>query len=258
MFPESMAEQLYSDCIFTSEMKETVLVQLTKFAKSRNWIFYQRGGVRLSICLSSVKKNNQSHLALQLRQEDDWTLRQTNDSQSPAPHSKQNVKAPLKKFTQLCMLDLEGNVYVTANLCENVVQIHIRQYEKGNSKPYPTKKGIVMSLMEWSMLENFLNGMEEAVKNYSTRQIDETWYLGSNLYATASKKYPLLDLRHYWKPNPNGNMLPTTKGVKLNRRKLENLKKCNFSHSRVHSPGFCRVSMPSIISDWYAIFGRTS
>lgn len=177
-----------------------------------------------SVC-QALKKNNQSHLALQLRQEYDWTLRQTNDSQSPAPHSKQNVKAPLKKFTQLCMLDLEGNVYVTANLCENVVQIHIRQYEKGNSKPYPTKKGIVMSLMEWSMLENFLNGMEEAVKNYSTRQIDETWYLGSNLYPTASKEYPLLDLRHYWKPNPNGNMLPTTKGVKLNRRKLENLKK---------------------------------
>lgn len=34
-FPESVAEQLYSDCIFTSEMKETVLVQLTEFAKSR-------------------------------------------------------------------------------------------------------------------------------------------------------------------------------------------------------------------------------
>lgn len=133
----------------------------------------------------ALEKTNQSHLALQLRQEDDGTLRQTNVSQSPAPHSKQNVKAPLKKVTQLCMLDLGSNVYGTANLCENVVQIHIRQYEKGNSKPYPTKKGIVMSLMEWSMLENFLNGMEEAVKNYSTRQIDETWYLGSNLYATA-------------------------------------------------------------------------
>lgn len=63
------------------------------------------------------------------------------------------------------------------------------------------------------MLENFLNGIEEAVKNYSTRQIDETWYLGSNLYAIASKEYPLLDLRHYWKPNPNGDMDPTTKGV---------------------------------------------
>lgn len=111
------------------------------------------------------------------------------------------------------MLDFGGNVYVTANLCGNVVQIHIRQYEKGNSKPYPTMKGIVMSLMELSMLENFLNGIEEAVKNYSTRQInetvknystrqiDETWYLGSYLYATASKEYPLLDLRHYWKPN---------------------------------------------------------
>lgn len=179
--------------------------------------------------MSSVRKTNQPHLALQLRKEEDDTLRQTNDSQSPAPHSKQNGKAPLKKFTQLCMLDLGDNVYFTANLCENVVQIHIRRYEKGNSKPYPTKKGIVMSLMERSMLENFLNGMEEAERNYSTRQIDETWYLGSNLYATASKEYPLLNLRHYWKPNPNGNIVPTTKGVKLNRRKLENLKNATLA-----------------------------
>lgn len=74
------------------------------------------------------------------------------------------------------------------------------------------------------MLENFLNGMEEALKNYSTRQIEETWYFGSKLYATASKEYRLLDLRHNWKPNPNGDMVPTTKGVKLNRKKLENLK----------------------------------
>lgn len=69
----------------------------------------------------------------------------------------------------------------------------------------------------------------KAVTNYSTRQIDETWYLGSNLYATAFKEYPLLDLRHYWKPNPNGNMVSTTKGVKLNRQKLENLKNATLA-----------------------------
>lgn len=132
MFPESMAEQLYSDRIFTSEMKETVLVQLTKFAKSRKLLDFlpKRGSKAFHLFCQALEKTNQSHLALQLRQEDDGTLRQTNDSQSPAPHSKQNVKAPLKKFKHLCMLDLGGNVYVTANLCENIVQIHIRKYIK--------------------------------------------------------------------------------------------------------------------------------
>jgi hypothetical protein len=35
MCPELVADLLYSDCIFTPEMKETVSVQMTKIAKSR-------------------------------------------------------------------------------------------------------------------------------------------------------------------------------------------------------------------------------
>lgn len=81
-----------------------------------------------------------------------------------------------------------------------------------------------MSLTEWQLLESFVTGMEEAVLNYRERKVDHTWLVGSNIHATASKEYPLLDLRHYWKPDPNGDFIPTTKGVKLNRRKLENLK----------------------------------
>jgi hypothetical protein len=48
--------------------------------------------------------------------------------------------------------------------------------------------------------------------------------LGNNIYASASLEYPLIDLRHYWQPDPNGDFVPTTKGVKINRRKLKNLK----------------------------------
>jgi hypothetical protein len=66
--------------------------------------------------------------------------------------------------------------------------------------------------------------MEEALKNYSEREIEETWYLGSNIFVVASKEYPLLDFRHYRKPDPNEEVVPTTKGVKLNHKKLENLK----------------------------------
>lgn len=151
-------------------------MQLTKFSKFRKLLDFlpRRGRKAFHLFCQALEKTNQLHLAMQLRQEDDGDLSQTNDSQSSGPHSSQNNKVPSRKFTQLCLLDLGDNVYVTANLCENVVQIHIRQYDKGNSKHYPTKKGILMSLMEWSMLENFLNDMEEALKNYSERQIEET------------------------------------------------------------------------------------
>lgn len=141
----------------------------------------KRGRKVFHFFCQALEKSNQPHLAIQLRQEDVSTLNQTNGSRGPTSHSEQNDKAPFKKFTHLCMLNLGDSVYVTANICDNVAQIHIRQYDRGNSKLHSIKKCIVMSLPEWLMLENFLNNMEEALKNYSERQIEETWYLGSKL-----------------------------------------------------------------------------
>lgn len=66
--------------------------------------------------------------------------------------------------------------------------------------------------------------MEAALENYSEQDSEASWNLGGNSYITVSKEYPLLDLRHYWKPDPNGEFKPTKKGVKLNRAKLQNLK----------------------------------
>lgn len=73
---------------------------------------------------------------------------------------------------------------------DNVVQIHIRLYGGKNQKPYPTKKGVTMSLTEWLTLECLLSGMEEALKNYSEQDSEASWSLGSNIYTTASKEYP--------------------------------------------------------------------
>lgn len=93
------------------------------------------------------------------------------------------------------------------------------------------------------MLENFLDGMTEVLKSYAERQIEETWFLGINIFVKASKDYPLLDLRHYWKPDPNGDFVPTKKGIKLNRRKLESLRNAAL---------IIRDSIPSLDQDTMA------
>lgn len=81
-----------------------------------------------------------------------------------------------------------------------------------------------MLLADWLELEKNLDDMEAALKSYSERDFEETWYLGHDIYITASKEFPLVDIRHYWKPDPNGDFVPTTIGLKLNRAKLQNLK----------------------------------
>lgn len=221
-----MAEKLSSKCIFTLEMKELVLTQLTRFTKSRKILDFlpKRGKTAFHSFCYALEETDQSELALKLRKEDYANLKEP--AKNPKSFNSGNKKKTFKKYIQLCQLHLGDEVYVTGNLCEkdNVVQIHIRQYGGENQKPYPTKKGVTISLTEWLTLESLLSGIEEALKNYSEQDSEASWNLGGNIYITASKEYPLLDLCHYWKPDPNGEFKPTTEGVKLNRAKLENLK----------------------------------
>ncbi|XP_048771086.1 uncharacterized protein LOC125677156 [Ostrea edulis] len=226
MSPELIADKLYSDCILTLEMKEVVLAQLTRFAKTKKILEYlpKRGKKAFHSFCRALEETGQSELASPLRQDDFSNAREPTNN--PTSSNPANNKKTSKKYTQLCQLHLGGEIYVTGSLCEidNVVQIHIRQYGWENQKLFPTKKGVTLSLTEWLALEGFLNGMEEALKKYFERDFEEMWYLGSNIYITASKEFPLEDLRHYWKPDPNGYFVPTTRGVKLNRAKLQNLK----------------------------------
>lgn len=115
---------------------------------------------------------------------------------------------------------------MTGNLCknDNFVQIYIRQYGGENQKPYPTKKVVTMSLSEWLTLQCFLNDMEAILQTFSEQDSEASWYLGGNIYITASKEYLRLELRHYWNSEPNREFKPTTKSVKLIRAKLQNLK----------------------------------
>lgn len=81
-----------------------------------------------------------------------------------------------------------------------------------------------MLLVDWLELEKNLDDVEAALKSYSERDFEETWYLGHAIYITASKEFPLVDIRQYWKADPNGDFVPTKSGLKPNRAKLQNLK----------------------------------
>lgn len=71
MSPEDVCKELYNDSILNIDMKETILMQLTHFAKSRTILeFLPKRGKRAfnSFCLA-LEKTGQSQLALELKQE---------------------------------------------------------------------------------------------------------------------------------------------------------------------------------------------
>lgn len=104
MSPQLVAEKLYSKCIFTLEMKEVVLTQLTRFAKSRKILDFlpKRGKTAFHSFCCALEKTDQSELALKLRQEKYANLKEP--AKNPNSSNSGNKKKTFKKYTQLCQL----------------------------------------------------------------------------------------------------------------------------------------------------------
>lgn len=104
MSPQLVAEKLYSKCIFTLEMKEVVLTQLTRFAKSRKILDFlpKRGKTAFHSFCCALEKTDQSELALKLRQEKYANLKEP--AKNPKSSNSGNKKKTFKKYTQLCQL----------------------------------------------------------------------------------------------------------------------------------------------------------
>lgn len=137
MSPELVAEELYKDSILTLEMKETILMQLTRFAKNRKMLdIVPKRGQRAfhSFCLA-LEKAGQSHLSIGLREEHINGAKESTRNQDTATNLS-SWKRPSKNYTQLCMIDLGDDIYVTANRYDqdNTVQIHLRQYTREGKK----------------------------------------------------------------------------------------------------------------------------
>jgi len=54
-----------------------------------------------------------------------------------------------------CKIHIGNDVYVVANTFKDRLLIHIRQYDRCGNDLYPTKKGLVLTLSRWSMLEGY-------------------------------------------------------------------------------------------------------
>lgn len=101
MSPELVAKELYNDSILTIDMKETILMQLTRLAKSRKILeFLPKRGKRVfnSVCLA-LEKTGHPQLALELKQEKVNSHKETASPTTPSMSYNEGKIAP-KNFTQ--------------------------------------------------------------------------------------------------------------------------------------------------------------
>lgn len=125
-----------------------------------------------------------------------------------------------------CMLHIGGSVSVTAKTYNRKLQIHIREYV--NHGQYPTKKGETLSLPRWRMQENHKEELDKYFEEFHVQKANEdeedhSIHLGGGIYVTRNQKYPVLNIRHWWKPEDSENACPTRKGVMLTESKWKEL-----------------------------------
>lgn len=136
----------------------------------------------------------------------------------------------LDSKTERCMIHIGDDMYVVAKHYNDELFIHIRQYNKYGDQLYPTKKGVVFSLSRWLMLESYETKLTQFFENFDSKEKstdseeEEYIHLGGGIYISLNCKYPVLNMRHWWKPDSNAKPCPTKRGVMLNRFKWNQVK----------------------------------
>jgi hypothetical protein len=126
------------------------------------------------------------------------------------------------------MIHLDDNIYVVANIYDEALQIHIRQYTQVGDKLYPIKKGVVLNLPRWLLLEVNLDKIDQHVKS----PMDDSLHLGGGVFVCLNSRYTTVNIRHFWKPVGASQALPTKRGIVLKKSQLGMVKTQHYLNPR--------------------------
>jgi hypothetical protein len=124
-------------------------------------------------------------------------------------------------FTSLCKLELGNDRFVEVySTKDNEHRIDLREWVRGQNTFYPTKKGVSFNLeifktlaLSWDLIDTTLEKGDEL--NY---------HLGSNIMCTIQKDNPCVNIRKFWQPPNEQNLVPTKKGLCLRPAEYRALK----------------------------------
>ena len=154
---------------------------------------------------------------------------------------------------------LDSNKWVVVNRYNKELLIHIREYQTEGEKTYPTKKGVFFSPPILATLRMHLDDIAHAMEGVKSGKTEEfKLHLGKGIFCTISKKFCLVNLRHYFELE--GNLTPTKKGICLKMSEWTDLKRilkevqeldkeirhanpCFFSGNHFE-PGSCQICNP--------------
>ncbi|KAJ8303808.1 hypothetical protein KUTeg_018731 [Tegillarca granosa] len=165
--------------------------------------------------------------------------------------------AVIKDNVELCKFGLGENRFV------------------GHNGLYPTKKGIALDLERLKKIDELCyKDVNDCIKAYKQREtVDYIYHLGENVYVSIKNGYPVVNIRKWFLPEGQKEILPTKKGIALTFRQWEffrgaidlvsqmlkdELKKvsyCEYSLDHLNQMGFlsCSRCNPNYYRDYMFI-----
>ncbi|KAL4231824.1 hypothetical protein ACF0H5_009400 [Mactra antiquata] len=85
-----------------------------------------------------------------------------------------------------------------------------------NEKHFPTKNGAALKPVRWNSFVSNLDDIEEAKKGLSAEEIfDFKHHLGGNWYVGVNSNFPCVNIRKFWLPEGEQDIVPSRKGITL-------------------------------------------
>jgi Transcriptional Coactivator p15 (PC4) len=96
------------------------------------------------------------------------------------------------------------------------MNVHIREYDEGNGRLYPTRKGIVFTKPRWATFLLHLDDIDRCVQKLKANQEIEYYkHIGGRFYVTITKDFKCVNFRKYFLPHNATKERPTRGGISL-------------------------------------------
>lgn len=106
---------------------------------------------------------------------------------------------------------LSNGRYVKVSEWQKEPRVDLRQHEVCNDKEIPTKKGISLKLVQFKTLLAAMDSVQDVIRQNK----EQSCHLGYNVYIHVKENNPCVDIRQYWKPDKESDIVPTRKGLCL-------------------------------------------
>lgn len=150
----------------------------------------------------------------------DRTEDQTPMAKHPKMDKEQTEKTPILKE------DIGRNMFLVVSKFHSDTKVHLRVYEeKEDGSNYPTRKGIALDLEKWKKITYYKDDVDSAIDQHDAEmQVAYNQHLGENYYMTIDNDYPVVNIRKWWMPPGNDEIVPTKKGAAITFDQWETLK----------------------------------